>query len=163
LESQRIGVPSGRCQLQLALPVREGLARWTLPRVHRRTSPHRSNRSAPAIHDGQRCAPRATHGRPRRALRRARSDALSLALMQQSLVFLSATVALASAASAQDRLFVLDSTPQSVAELIEFDPAAATPISLSSIAICSPTVVSVVRIGRRASRSSSGIWSSTHP
>jgi len=28
-------------------------------------------------------------------------------------------------------------------------------------AICSPTVVSVVRIGRSASRSSSGIWSST--
>ena len=53
--------------------------------------------------------------------------------MHQSLVFVSAAVALVGAVSAQDRLFVLDSSPQSAAELIELDLATAIPINASPI------------------------------
>jgi len=60
------------------------------------------------------------------------SLSLFLALMQQFLLFLSALVALASAAHAQDRLFVLR-TPHPGAELVELDLATATPIAASPV------------------------------
>jgi hypothetical protein len=75
-------------------------------------------------------APPAPPSAARRALRPIGSSLR--AGMQKSLLLVSTVAALTSAASAQDRLFVLR-TPHPGAEVVELDPATATPIGSSPV------------------------------